>query len=157
MTAPLRPADIAADIAADLEALAEALAEGAGLGDLPAGWNGTLALLSDAAAVLDRWPTADEIADLRAIAKRVEWASPSDGAALVRLLDRLDPPQPELQADDVDPLNKQVDRLARFILDADAGYPNRSAGAVDTAMDWIADLRTENARLRAALDARGQQ
>lgn len=49
-------------------------------------------------------------------------------------------------------LNKQVDRLAAFILDADAGYPNRSAGAIDTAIDWITDLRAEVNRLRAEIE-----
>lgn len=49
-------------------------------------------------------------------------------------------------------LNKQVDRLARFILDADAGYPNRSTGAIDTAMDWINDLRADVERLTGERD-----
>lgn len=110
-TTPRRPADIASG----LTDLADALAEGATLGDLPAGWNGTLALLHDAANALSRWPTADEIGELKgdanelnAIAIQVEARMDSRDAyelrqvaeRLGRFLDRLDPPAPEPQADD---------------------------------------------------------
>ena len=75
-----RPADIAADLRANW------------------GMPRRIVLLADELDALHaRWLTADETAEARAIAKRVEWASPSDGTALADFLDRLDPPQPEPQ------------------------------------------------------------
>ena len=39
------------------------------------------------------------------------------------------------------PLKDQVKRLADFILALDAGYPNRNAGAMETALEMICDYR----------------
>lgn len=150
-----------ADIAAELLDLSAALAEGATFGDLPDGWGGTLALLRDAAAVLDRWPTADEFADARnvqAVARAMARAmGDADSgylrlnaahtfqhiaARLARFLDRLDrlDPQPEPQAaDDVVTVERSaVEGVLRYLSTENASEP------------WYVALR-------AALDARGQR
>lgn len=101
----------------------------------------------------DRWPTADEIADMRAdaVVLRDGWISFARcvGARLTAFLDRLEPPAEPQADDDVDPvvsLNVPLSAVQALWGGMEAGRP----------LDWIPALHAFGDAARAALDAQGQ-
>lgn len=138
-----------ADIAADLRRIAKAK---------PLYTVETVGTLTEAADILDRWPTADEIGEMAHTLRRIaHLLAYPDRGDLIDVADRLDPPQPEpLHDDDVVAAHAsaaaewwrlRADALADDLRNAvDNGY----LGAATERL-----LSVDHDAARAALDARG--